>query len=94
MKNKSAFTLVEIMIVVVIIGLIASMAIPAFQKVRENAIIRKQEMGQRLSPDEVRFLRERKINAHDNAVRRTTVNAENAREIVIDGKTYLLIEKP
>jgi type IV pilus assembly protein PilA len=35
-KNKG-FTLVEIMIVVVIIGLLASMAIPAFQKVRINS---------------------------------------------------------
>ncbi len=37
MKMQSAqkgFTLVEIMIVVVIIGLLAAMAIPAFQKVR------------------------------------------------------------
>ena len=40
MKNKSkkGFTLVEIMIVVVIIGLLAALAIPAFSKVRENAI--------------------------------------------------------
>lgn len=35
--KKQGFTLVEIMIVVVIIGLLASMAIPAFQKVRRNS---------------------------------------------------------
>lgn len=35
--NKKAFTLIEIMIVVVIIGLLAVMAIPAFNKVREEA---------------------------------------------------------
>jgi len=34
---KSGFTLVEIMIVVVIIGLLAAIAIPAFTKSRENA---------------------------------------------------------
>ena len=36
-NHKSGFTLVEIMIVVVIIGLLAALAMPAFQRIKEHS---------------------------------------------------------
>ncbi len=39
MKRKAGFTLVEIMIVVLIIGLLAAIAIPSFMKARERSRI-------------------------------------------------------
>lgn len=44
-RNKAAFTLVEIMIVVSIVGLLAAMAIPGFVKAR------KQSQGRRILND-------------------------------------------
>lgn len=44
-KNQAAFTLVEIMIVVAIIGLLATLAIPSFVKAR------KQSQGRRILND-------------------------------------------
>src|SRR6185503_9333356 len=44
-SNKAAFTLVEIMIVVAIIGLLAALAVPGFVKAR------KQSQGRRIIND-------------------------------------------
>ena len=44
-NNKAAFTLVEIMIVVAIIGLLAALAVPGFAKAR------KQSQGRRILND-------------------------------------------
>ena len=54
MKKRSGFTIVEVMIVVVVIGLLAAMAIPAFQKVKENHY-REEAKKENISVKEYRY---------------------------------------
>jgi prepilin-type N-terminal cleavage/methylation domain-containing protein len=90
--NKcSGFTLVEMMIIAVIIGLLAAMAIPAVQKVKFDTIESKVTKGQYVSPQEYRFYRESRYFKPLPVVENKTINYSG--EIVINGKTYLLVEK-
>lgn len=56
-STKEAFTLVEIMIVMMIIGLLAAMTIPAFMKVRQSCLIKAYKNGKKLSSEEMEIVR-------------------------------------
>jgi len=53
MKKNGAFTLVEIMIVVAVIGLLAAIAIPSFVKMRERAQVTLCKQNQRLIYEQI-----------------------------------------
>lgn len=74
MKSRKAFTLVEIMILVVIAGLLAAMAIPAYHKVRADAIRAKAEKAH-MSVDEYRF--RHKLMEPDEARRYRRLNGDS-----------------
>lgn len=106
-QSKKGFTLVEIMIVVVIIGLLAAMAIPAFQKVRttsqEKAIT--NNLRQLASAAEQYFLEEgvttvsssTLVDADDGYVKAFTnvsADGDNYTETITTALTSLTADHP
>jgi prepilin-type N-terminal cleavage/methylation domain-containing protein len=105
---KKAFTLVEIMICVVIFGLLLSMGIPAFHKVKYNSIEKRIKQGVRVEKEEMEYYKRHKTENKSNTYISTKVeeevkldnneyivirDKEQIKEVIIDGQTVYLIKK-
>ena len=86
--KKNGFTLVEIMIVVLIIGLLAAIAIPGFARARKDARAKSCVNNQRLLAD---ACEQERMKGNDN-VTAATVNTEYFKGNVLptcpEGGTY------
>jgi len=96
---KKAFTLVEVMIIIIVIGLLAAMAIPAFHKVRINSLAKSVARGETISDEQRRLLEDNLNHVNDDLRAKITrrapsvveISVDNFQTIVINGKTYKLV---
>ena len=99
--NK-AFTLVEIMIVVTLIGLLAAMAIPAFQRVKTGEIAKEVIAGHVISDYQMQYLKDHITLLPTNVLLQLPTTAhpsnniynapvESFQLVVINGTTYKLV---
>lgn len=75
-RKPKGFTLVEAMIVLVIVGLLAAMAIPAFMKVRQGALVRAYEKGEKLNLEQMKIVREYYADKKSSSERKTIIVSE------------------
>lgn len=103
MRPHSAFTLVEAMIIIVILGLLAVMAIPAYWKVRDNSIMHMAERGEHLNESQLKRYREiRREKDAEEDKNPSSAPAERVtpsrsvgpfQRVQIDGSTFYLVPK-
>lgn len=86
-KTKKGFTLIEIMIVVVIIGLLSAIAIPSFLKAKERAENSKYETATRILNGEADYLLSKGATSVTPAVCAANVDLKG---LVPDGAEELL----
>lgn len=92
MKSNRAFTFVEIMIVVVIIGLIAAMAIPAIQKVKASSIKKRIDAGMIVTREERQYVKDHYSRSADEKRKEESASSEVRAEethSLLDGKRVL-----
>lgn len=89
-SKTSGFTVVEVMIIIVIIGLLAAMAIPAIQKVRAERIRVTIMRGDSVSQAQRDYLK--KYDAGKNP--RPSMTYKQARTNYAEGDTLMIDSKP
>lgn len=89
-KNK-AFTLVEAVIIIIILGLLVSMAIPAFIKIRESEyqkLAERVQRGDHLTLAE-KYNLEKYQREHPDFI--VSVNKSKYQKINVNGKEFYII---
>lgn len=90
LKQRQGFTLVELLIVVVIIGILAAIAIPKFQSTKEQAFVAtvKSDLRQVATLQEAYFARYTTYGS-DNTSLSDMVSSTNVELAVVTGTTTI-----